>query len=169
MRIAQAWLLLFVLMSNWIGGLLCFEASYYIESRREMSAQEKVIAAAIQQQIGVVNSVRIEEEVIPRGHIYSDFFLFSTETEQGQTIYYTLETEAQATSLEKMTEPQEQPPSDTKRALLLKNLWQEFVVASPGVPSLPMAVVENTAFFVASWLQQYSPALLTPPPDDFWS
>ncbi|HMO38880.1 MAG TPA: hypothetical protein PKC76_05140 [Saprospiraceae bacterium] len=169
MKIAQAWLLLFVLMSNWIGGLLCFEASYYIESRREMSAQEKEIAAAIQQQTGVVNSVRIEEEIIPRGHIYSDFFLFSTEIEQDQTIYYTLETEAQATSLEKMTEPQERPLSDNEKSLLLKSLSYEFIMTHPNILPFFEASTERTPMLVAFCLSQCEPALLTPPPDDFWS
>lgn len=165
MRIAAAWLLLLIVLSNWIGGLLCFEVSYYIEIRREMNALEQEIAEEVSRQTGAESLVRIEPATVPRGHIYSDFFLFSKETDEGQTVYYTLEKESQVTDYEQVTHQQENPVSDTEQAILFKSLFQEFVMPQPELPVAFVKIPDQSCFYFTDRQPQPFLTVSTPPPD----
>ncbi len=165
MRIASAWLLLLVVLSNWIGGLLCFEMSYYIEIQRDMNALEQAIAAEINRQTGTESSVQLETATIPRGNIYSDFFLFSQAINDGQTIYYTLENSSQIIDYEQITLPQENPVSDSEQAVLFKSLFQEFVMPLEALSVALVEIPDQSSFYFADRQPQPYFTILTPPPD----
>lgn len=165
MRIATAWLLLLVVLSNWIGALLCFEVSYYIEIRREMNALEQAIAEEVSEQTGTESLVKIESAAVPRGHIYSDFFLFSKETEDGQTVYYTLEKESQSADYKQVTHKQNNPVSDSEQAILFKSLFQEFVMPQPELPVALVEIPGQSCFCFTDRQPQPYLSVSTPPPD----
>lgn len=165
MRIAAAWLLLLVLLSNWIGGLLCFEVGYYIETRREMNALEQAIAEEVSQQTGAESSVKIESAAVPRGHIYSDFFLFSKEMNDGQTVYYTLEKESQVIDYKQVMYEQKNPVSDSEQAILFKSLFQEFVMPHPELSVTLVEIPDQACFFFTDRQPQPYLGVSTPPPD----
>lgn len=165
MRMASAWLLLLVVLSNWIGGLLCFEVSYYIEIRREMNALEQAIAEEVSRQTGAESLVRIESAAVPRGHVYSDFFLFSQEMNDGETIYYTLEKGSQITEYEWITNRENNPASDSEQAILFKSLFQEFVMPQPELPVALVEIPDPSCFYFTDRQPQPFLSVSTPPPD----
>lgn len=81
MKIAYAWLLLVLVLSNWVGGFVYFEISYLVEIRHEMNAAEQAIAEAVQQEIGAESVVKVldEQQVLPKGNVYGDFAFATNE------------------------------------------------------------------------------------------
>ncbi|MDX1941368.1 MAG: hypothetical protein SFU99_12500 [Saprospiraceae bacterium] len=165
MRMIKAWLLLVVLLSNWVGGLLCFEMNYYIEIRRDMNALEQAIAAGVTEKTGIESTVKIEEAAVPRGHIYSDFFLFSEEMDNGETVYYTIENDAKSTDIQQVTHREKNPVSDSEKAMLFKSLFQEFVVSNSTLTNISVAIIKENCFYFNSYQPQPYLSILTPPPN----
>ncbi|MBK7872014.1 MAG: hypothetical protein IPJ74_15735 [Saprospiraceae bacterium] len=165
MRMIKAWLLLVVLLSNWVGGLLCFEVSYFIEIHRDMNVLERAIAAEVTEKTGIESTVKIEEAAVPRGHIYSDFFLFSEEMENGETVYYTIENDAKSTDIQQITHREENPVSDSEKAMLFKSLFQEYVVSNSILANVPLEIMNENCFYFNSYQPQPYLSILTPPPN----
>lgn len=161
----KAWLLLVVLLSNWVGGLLCFEVSYFIEIQRDMNVLERAIAAEVTEKTGIESTVKIEEAAVPRGHIYSDFFLFSEEMENGETVYYTIENDAKSTDIQQITHREENPVSDSEKAMLFKSLFQEYVVSNSILANVPLEIMNENCFYFNSYQPQPYLSILTPPPN----
>lgn len=163
MRIFYAWLLLVVTLSNWIGGFLYFEVSYYLEVRHEMTALEQSIAAVVQAESGIKSAVKmLSQQPRLKGDVYGDF-AFSEEI-KGETVFYTLLDSS--IQYEKITDSKELPTSsDSNRTLLLKSLLQEFEVTATVHLVSSALTPHQTIFYVASSEEQIFDHVLTPPPN----
>lgn len=138
MKMASPWFLLAIVLFQWIGGVLIFQVSHYVEVRRQMNATEQVIAERVKEKTGASGWVKIrhEDSLLRKGAIYQDF-VFSEEI-NGETIYYEWADESEAVSIEKVTR-HHTPVSSTGKALLAKSIVQECIVAevigqSPNTP-----------------------------------
>lgn len=164
MKIAYAWLLLVLVLSNWVGGFVYFEISYLVEIRHEMNAAEQAIAEAVQQEIGAESVVKVldEQQVLPKGNVYGDF-AFATEM-NGETVYYTLLNDR--TDLKKVTQHTDHSTSSNDdHALLLKSLLTEFEVAQPNYPLSSVLTPHQTNFLYADFSGNPFTTILTPPPN----
>lgn len=163
MRIAYAWLLLVVTLSNWVGGFLYFEINQYIEVRYEMNAIEQEIAAAVEVQLGAESIVKtLDQEPRLKGDVYGDV-AFATEIAD-ETVYYTLVNDVSI--LQKITQSTNNPASsDTNNAFLLKCLLQEFEVTAYNF-SFSSALTSYTSnFYFKSYATQSYTSILIPPPN----
>ncbi len=165
MKKVKAWLLLALLLSHWIGCLLCFEIKYYVEIQHDMNALEQVIAAEVTQTTGVESSIRIEDTAIPRGNIYSDFFLFSKEMDNGKIVYYTIENNAESFDIQQITHCNNSPISDAEKVMLFKSLFQEFVMPQPISNSASTRTFDQVCFRINECKPQSYLLVTTPPPD----
>ncbi len=166
MKKFYAWLLLSVSTFQWIGGHICFEVSYFIEVVHQMDEVEKEIAKEVKEEIGVEANVKIlqEEDIMPRGHIYSDFFAFSKNLGD-QTVFYTIEDDSSGLSYEQVTERQQPQQDQEKQASLIKSLYQDFTFPTQifSVASPESFVISN--FQLKEHLSSFHPTILCPPPD----
>lgn len=167
MKTFSAWLLLLVLLSNWMGSLLCYEMTYYVEVQREMNFAEQRIAEAVTQKIGVKTDVYIvtEENPIPHGYVYGDLFLFSEQQDTDETIYYTLA--AETNSIEYLTvTSSHQPENEHNKTAILENLWHDYLMPSPEMLESAPPFYLHTSYFNTTLLQAQSfDSIATPPPD----
>lgn len=163
MRIACAWLLLVLTLSNWIGGFLCFEMSCYLQAHHEMNALEQSIADNVQREIGTKSTVKmLQQQARLKGDVYGDV-AFAEEI-NGETVFYTFLD--QSSQYEKVNQSTETPTSsDNHHALLLKSLLQEFEVTQPNY-LLSSALTPVQTNFLYTGLTGYSfNRIFTPPPN----
>lgn len=167
MRIGFAWILLLLTLSSWIGGLLCFEIRYYIDLQRSMNKLEQVISEQVKQEIGTESTIRIidNQNHIPRGYVYGDWFVFSSELEDGNTVYYTIENESQKSDYQIVELPKENPVSDSNQAILFKSLIQEFVMPIAMEILSTSNITNHSSFFYLIRTAQCWIITTTPPPD----
>lgn len=164
MRIAYAWLLLVLVLSNGIGGFLCFEIRQLVEIQHEMNAAEQTIAQQFQKETGSESVVKMldEKQVIPKGNVYGDF-AFATEV-NGETVYYTLLDDS--TDVQAVTQTTKMPTSSNDdRALLLKSLFAEFEVTQPNYFSSSVLTPFQTIFYLPQSPSKAHINILTPPPN----
>lgn len=163
MRIAYAWLLLVITLSNWIGGFLYMEVSRYVEVRHEMNTIEQSIANLVEQSIGAESAVKVlDQQPRLKGDVYGDAS-FATEV-RGQTIYYTLIDNT--ADLQKVTESNSMSnPSDVDHTALIKSLLQEFEVTKPDYPISSVLTPSQTNFHFTYTEKQVVTSILTPPPN----
>lgn len=162
MKHASAWFLLLVVLFQWIGGVFCFQVSYYYQVRRQMNALEQLIAKRLEERTGIAGEVKMlnKNALLPKGAFYNDF-IFSEEV-GGQTVYFELEN---AVSLEKVTH-QHTPVSESGKALLIKSLIQESVLTDPSNNTFNPCFISS----VQNWYAATTPvapvlAVPTPPPN----
>jgi len=162
-----AWLLLFLISTQWVGGRNGFKVVYTIEVERQMSQEEKALAARIKAETGFDSHVEIipEEEVAQNSPGYSQHFVIAKELE-GQTIFYSLRVHpVEFVEFEYLTNdfPQEE---NSKRIALLDRLFSDFTFQKPGfslrfkAPEMPAQNYILSGF--ASFLPAPAPA---PPPE----
>lgn len=165
MRIASSWFLLLLAVTQWVGGHLCYEVSYFIELQREMTALEATLAEEVQQETGVSSTVRVLEadEITPRGNFYGNF-VFSKSLED-ETIHYVVENESSLLTYEAVaTASQENPSSDSDRTSLLKGLFKEFMIPAPELPVAQSAAHSTPNFHLLDFYQfTFTPRLSHPP------
>ncbi len=165
MKIAYAWLLLVLVLSNWVGGFFFFEISYLVEVQHEMNAAEQTIAESVQRETGVKSIVKVldDEQVIPKGNVYGDF-AFSAQV-NGETVYYTLLDEA--TDVQQVHQQAEMPTSSNdEHSLLLKSLFAEFEITQPNYYLLSSVLTPSQTNFHYNIITQLSiQNILTPPPN----
>ena len=163
MRIACAWLLLVLTLSNWVGGFLCFEMSCYLKAQHKMNALEQSIADNVQRVIGTESTVKmLQQQARLKGDVYGDVAF--AEKINGETIFYTFLD--QSVQYEKVNQGRETPASsDSHHALLLKSLLQEFEVMSSDF-LLSSALTPTQSNFLYTGLTGHSfSRVLTPPPN----
>lgn len=163
MRIAYAWLLLGITLSNWIGGFLYVEISHYVEVRHEMNAMEQTIATVVQQSIGAASAVKVlDQQPRLKGDVYGDG-AFATEV-SGEAVYYTLIDDH--ADLQKVTESSANPASsDKNHTILIKSFLQEFEVTRTDF-SIPSVITPSqTLFSYQDFTKQFFTNILTPPPN----
>lgn len=163
MRIACAWLLLVVTLSNWVGGFLCFEISEWIELRYEMNAAEQKIAQVVQQKIGAKSAVKmLDDQPRLKGDVYGDA-AFATEI-AGESVHYTLIDGSQSIDYKEITQATHPSSSDDDRSTLLKSLFQEFEIIEPYfVLSSALPPLTSNFYFHFSTASSHTSILLPPP------
>ena len=151
---------------QWIGGHICFEVSYFIEIEHRMDEAEKALAEAVKEETGVETDVAIigEEQLIPRGNIYSGFFAFS-ENQGEETVYFTLSNESSSIRYEQVTQPQQSQNQQDEKAAQLSSLHQDFTIPVNEFPVAKTTVKQLGIFQFAEFSSQIFISLLTPPPD----
>lgn len=166
MKKFYAWLLLTVSTCQWIGGHICFEVSFFIEIEHRMDEEERAIAEAVKEETGVEAAVHIldEEQLAPRGHIYSDFFAFSKEIE-GRTIYFSVEDYSSVVAYEEVTTHQQPRQQDEEKMTLLKSLFQDFTIPETGLPAARTGEYFPASFQSPGFHRQFFISNFTPPPD----
>ncbi len=166
MKKFYAWLLLTVSTCQWIGGHVYFEVSYLIEIEHRMDEAEQAIATTVMEETGVEAVVKIlqEENLTPRGYIYSDFFAFSKEIND-ETVYYALSQDSSDVSYEQVTRQQQSQQEQNEKAAQLKSLHQDFTIPAIELPVAKVAVVPSSNFQHSALHHQLFISLLTPPPD----
>jgi hypothetical protein len=161
MRIASAWLLLALVLSNWVGGFLCFEIRHFIEWQHEMNAVEQIIAQEVQATTGVKSAVKtLEAEPYLRGDVYGDA-AFATEI-AGEAVHYTLIDEHQAREVTQASPP---ASSNDDHSILLKSLFQEFEIIEPTLVFSSALTPLKSNFHFASFFSQSHITTLAPPPN----
>ncbi|MFN7116656.1 MAG: hypothetical protein ACK4TA_07625 [Saprospiraceae bacterium] len=164
MRIAYAWLLLVLVLSNWVGGFVFFEISYLVEIRHSMNAAEQTIAETVQGEIGSKSVVKIldSQQVIPKGNVYGDF-AFATEV-NGETVYYTLLENDR--DLQEISQQAEMPTSSNdEHNILLKSLFTEFEITQPNYLLSSVLTPSQTNFYYQTSFTFSGRNVLTPPPN----
>lgn len=169
MKIAAAWFLLLISITQWVGGFLWFEVSYLIEISHEMNEAEKAIADKLMEEAGYDGALRIinESEITPRGNFYGDF-VFSEETD-GAIVYFQIDYPPRTVTYEQFAvekQPQEPEKNSSEKAALLKNLFKDFVFSYPEWS----AVADKTwkvpsTFHVPGFISLSFIPVLSPPPD----
>lgn len=167
MRIAYAWLLLIIALLSWVGGILCLEVSYHVEIRHEMNAMEEAIAEAIHQKIGMESSVQLldEQNVLPKGYIYGNYFPFATELDNGQRVYYKIVDSTELFVYQFNNNDINEPFSDNDKTLLLKSIFQESIITNPIFIEALAFYLPNVFALKSSNYLSPDPFLQTPPPD----
>jgi|APTNR8051073442_1049403.scaffolds.fasta_scaffold01277_8 hypothetical protein len=166
MKMTSSWFLLALSMTQWVGGHVCLEISYWIEIQRQMSAQEQALAAIVQQKTGIESAVRVlsEDELMPRGNFYGDFvFLEKTEA---KTIYYTVENQSYSTVYKALSQAHDQktPISNGPSEKLLKGLFKVFEMQDTQWPALFFQKRLTPAFQYTTPLSfLFKPLMLHPP------
>lgn len=163
MRIAYAWLLLVITLSNWIGGFLYVEISEYIEVKHQMNAVEQMLALQVQQSIGTESTVKmLDPQPRLKGDVYGDG-AFATEID-GENVFYTLLD--RETDLQKVTTSHSNPShSDSKHTILIKSLFCEFEVLKPDFLLSSVLTPSQTTFYILAFENLGFPTILTPPPN----
>jgi len=166
MRIASAWFLLILSASQWIGGHLCLEVSYWMTVQRQMSFEEKALAELVHQKTGIESAVRVlpENELTPRGNFYGDF-VFSKETE-AETIYYTIEYQVDSVVRKALGRASDQKPPicNGPSDKLLKGLFKVFVMPEyQGLVPLFQQRPASIFHFTSPNSFLFKPLLLHPP------
>ena len=166
MKKIYAWLLLTISTFQWIGGHVCFEVSYFIEIEHRMDEAEKAIAEAVKAESGVDATIKIlqEEQVTPRGFIYSDFFAFSKEIND-ETVYFTISGDSSAVTYEQVTRQQQPQQEQDEKAAQLNNLHQDFTIPEFEFPLAKAGDVQVAIFQLPELHHQLIVSILTPPPD----
>lgn len=168
MKIFYAWLLLSISTVQWIGSHLCFEVSYLVKTERRMSEAEAAIAEELAAETGLDTKVKIldPDRLVPRGHVYGDFFAFS-KNHGDTTVYYAMEKDTSSVSYDQVsshTVPQQENPGKTA---LLKSLFQEFTLPSTALPSRSWEPSNKTENFRLIALQGAGGRPTPTPPPDF--
>jgi len=167
MKIISAWFLLFISTAHWVGGCLCFEVSYLMEVRREMSETEMGIAESLEEDLGIEGPIRIMEksEMTLRGNFYNDF-VFSKEMDSS-TVYYTIEYPAKTLTYEQIAYQQPHKPdqNSSDKSTLLKSLFTDFIFPSPVFPSVSGEIWTTHTFHVAENHGTVFNPIISPPPD----
>lgn len=162
-RHAAAWFLLFVVLSQWIGGVFCFQVSYYYQVKRHMNTLEQFIAKRLEDRTGIAGDVKMlnENALLPKGAFYKDF-IFSEEV-GGKTVYFELE---DAVDLEKVTHKHE-PVSTSGKAMLFKSLIQESIITAPSSNTYhPLFISSAKAEYTGNTTPRAPVrSVPTPPPD----
>ncbi len=166
MKKFYAWLLLTVSTCQWIGGHVYFEVSYFIEIEHRMDEAEQAIATTVMEETGVEAVVKIlqEEQLTPRGYIYSDFFAFSQEIND-ETVYYALSQDSSDVTYEQVTRQQQSQQEQNEKAAQLKSLHQDFTIPATELPVAKSGGIPCSNFQLAELHHRLSITLLTPPPD----
>lgn len=130
MKTACTWFLLAIVLFQWIGGVLVFQVNHYVEVQRQMNAMEQSIAERVKEKTGASGLVKIrhQDSLLRKGAIYQDF-VFSEEI-NGETVYFEWADESKAATVEKVTH-RHTPVSTTGKAILVKSIVQECIVADP--------------------------------------
>jgi hypothetical protein len=130
LKTTSPWFLLAIVLFQWIGGVLVFQVSHYVAVQRQMNAMEQTIAERVKEKTGASGLVKIrhQDSLIRKGAIYQDF-VFSEEI-NGETVYFEWADESKAVTVEKVTH-RHTPVSSTGKAILVKSIVQECIVADP--------------------------------------
>jgi len=96
LRTGSAWLLLLLIVAQWVAGRVFINVVYTARIEHMMDARETSIAQKMKAEIGVTANVQIQDkenlEVI-QGMGYGAPFLFSEESD-GETHYYTVDSKS---------------------------------------------------------------------------
>lgn len=165
MNVFFAWLLIIISSFHLVGGHICLEVSYFIQSGKSMSEAEQLIARDLKEQTGLNASVNIlsQREILPRGLIYSDFFAFSQNVGD-ETIYYTVSADSSNISFEKVSKQLPQQNQD-ERNDYFAGLQQDFTIPGFYLFSDKISEIAAPNFELAEFMQQLHFNDLTQPPD----
>ncbi|MBI5916997.1 MAG: hypothetical protein HY842_16625 [Bacteroidetes bacterium] len=167
MRTFYAWLLLIVSTCQWIGGHVCFEVKYFVQTERGMSGKEESIAATVREENGVDAAVRVlpeDEPLVPRGGSYGDFFAFSQEDSCGTT-YFTIQYAARTVTYEQVAGRSQPSKDDADKTSLFKSLFSDFTVPESGFKEFSTENLSAANFQLIDFQYFFSPVVLSPPPD----
>lgn len=162
MKIVCAWLLLLLVLSNWIGGFLYIEISYLVEIPHEMNAAEQSIAAAVEQKIGVESVIKIlDAQPRLKGDVYGDA-AFTNEMSDNPVFYTLL---SNNTDVQEFHQSEGMPTFPNEHTLLLKSLFAEFEVLHPHYISPYVLIPRQAAFVYIDLLDHFFNPITTPPPN----
>ena len=171
MRPLLAWLLLFLISTQWVGGRNGFKVIYTMEIERQMSHEEKYLAALIKEETGFDSHVEIipEEEVAQNSPGYSQHFVIAKEIE-GQTIFYSLRIQpVEFVEFEYLTDTPFPQEENSKRMALLDRLFSDFTFQKPGFSIRFKAPEMPAQNYILSGFASFLPAPAPAPPPEFLS
>ena len=93
LRSIGAWLLILLIVVQWIGGRVFINVVYTARIEHLMNAKETAIAQKLKAEIGITANIKIQDKKdlkVVQGMGYGAPFLFSEETD-GETQYYTVD------------------------------------------------------------------------------
>lgn len=96
LRTGSAWLLLLLIVAQWVAGRVFINVVYTARIEHMMDARETSIAQKLKAEIGVTANVQIQDKdkiQVIQGMGYGAPFLFSEESD-GETHYYTVDSKS---------------------------------------------------------------------------
>ena len=167
MRKCYAWLLLVVSTVQWIGGHICFEVAYFVETHKVMSESEKTISDDIYEETGIEASVAVlsEGQQMRVGTDYANYFAFS-KTDTLGTVFYTIDYAPRTATWEQVVghlpaEQQENAPPIS----LLKLLFSEFLFQPDDLPKDKANGLATVNFQLRNFIDRLASSPNSPPPD----
>ncbi len=133
----------------------------------QMNAEESAISAGLKEEAGIESAIQIllEEQLTPRGYIYSDFFAFHG-TDGGGQVYYRLVPDDTEEYAYVHHAPAAPGATDPDWAFLLEHLFRDFTVTQFEWPMISGDPLPGAAHFTVHTLrQQHWAARPSPPPD----
>lgn len=173
LRACSAWLLLLLIVGQWVGGRVFINVVYTARIEHLMDARETAIAQKLKAEIGVTTNVQIQDkdklEVI-QGMGYGAPFLFSEESE-GETQYYTVDSKSPHGLRHeyKVDQPNNQEDRSAPKTLT-ERFFSDFCFEEQFILKINPFYEEGTKIappLIAKELIDLSePFILTPPPQE---
>ncbi|MEY3052393.1 MAG: hypothetical protein RLY31_2178 [Bacteroidota bacterium] len=138
-----------------------------VETAHRMNEQEAAIAIGLKEAAGIESAIQIlkEEQLTPRGYIYSDFFAF-TRTDGNERVYYRLVPDSTVEEGIECRMPVAPGQPETDWSLLLEHLFREYTLTPLEWLLMDSESVPGDGHFAVSTIrQQHWVTLPSPPPD----